>query len=649
MARVIGADISFYQDKPSTPERVNFNKLKSAGEFIIIRAGQSSWADPNFAYNYEEAKKAGLPRGSYWFYDSRTDPKKQAELWISTLAGDLGELPLFADFEETYGGDFKGWKNWHIFLERVRALVGPEKEIGIYTGFYYWRENIPLDPKHVPNLAYFKQFPLWIAHYGPDKPRVPAPWGENDWLFWQYTETGDGKSFGVESKEIDLNYFNGDLSDFNKRFGLNSSTTETSTLPTPADAGLLINKTISLDLSTHQGPGSAFAINGTLNHNDSLIIEGYSQDKKWAQVRRTNDGLTGWLNLNFFSAEPIPAQPVATPPPAESASAEEWYRVIAATLQIREGADSSFAASGHLIKDDIVQAIEYSADKAWTQIKRIDGLIGWTFSSYLEKVSEETPLNINQKIFEGATYFRKVLNSPRKMVANVIGIDLHTPNLSFFVTPSRNKNGVLCAQTTSEFLTDFKVQIAINGDAFTQGQPNLPDSNQSCPDGNVPLKSNGYAASKGIIYNNKQTGQPILYINKENKISFNRPTTDVYHAISGDKMVVFNGKPVPTLVNDRANPRTALGISANGRWLILMVIDGRQPRYSEGATYTELADLLISLGVNTGITLDGGGSSTMVIEDVNKKAQVLNSPIDSMIPGKERPVANHLGIFLKNK
>ncbi len=45
------------------------------------------------------------------------------------------------------------------------------------------------------------------------------------------------------------------------------------------------------------------------------------------------------------------------------------------------------------------------------------------------------------------------------------------------------------------------------------------------------------------------------------------------------------------------------------------------------------------------MNLDGGGSSTMVVAGRDGQSRVLNSPIDNYIPGRERPVANHLGIF----
>jgi hypothetical protein len=49
------------------------------------------------------------------------------------------------------------------------------------------------------------------------------------------------------------------------------------------------------------------------------------------------------------------------------------------------------------------------------------------------------------------------------------------------------------------------------------------------------------------------------------------------------------------------------------------------------------------------MALDGGGSSTMVIEGVDKRPRVLNTPVDNNNPGQERAVANHLGISLKKQ
>jgi exopolysaccharide biosynthesis protein len=89
-----------------------------------------------------------------------------------------------------------------------------------------------------------------------------------------------------------------------------------------------------------------------------------------------------------------------------------------------------------------------------------------------------------------------------------------------------------------------------------------------------------------------------------------------------------------------------LDFNKNGRWLYLVVVDGRQPLYSAGATFDELADILMAHGAYFGMSLDGGGSTTMVIEGADGQPVILNSPIDQYVPGRERPVANHIGIFL---
>jgi hypothetical protein len=43
--------------------------------------------------------------------------------------------------------------------------------------------------------------------------------------------------------------------------------------------------------------------------------------------------------------------------------------------------------------------------------------------------------------------------------------------------------------------------------------------------------------------------------------------------------------------------------------------------------------------------LDGGGSTALVISDGQDGFRLLNRPIHNRLPGRERPVGNHLGVF----
>lgn len=68
------------------------------------------------------------------------------------------------------------------------------------------------------------------------------------------------------------------------------------------------------------------------------------------------------------------------------------------------------------------------------------------------------------------------------------------------------------------------------------------------------------------------------------------------------------------------HPRTAMGVKSDGT-LLFVTVDGRQPEVSVGMSLPELTDLMLELGCVSAINLDGGGSTTMVIN-----GRVVNHP-----------------------
>ncbi|MFT4281928.1 phosphodiester glycosidase family protein [Microbacterium sp.] len=81
-------------------------------------------------------------------------------------------------------------------------------------------------------------------------------------------------------------------------------------------------------------------------------------------------------------------------------------------------------------------------------------------------------------------------------------------------------------------------------------------------------------------------------------------------------------------------PRTAIGI-IDANHIVFVVVDGRDAGYSRGVTMTELADIMVSLGVSTAYNLDGGGSSEMWFN-----GEVVNRPSN----GGERATSDILYI-----
>jgi exopolysaccharide biosynthesis protein len=77
-----------------------------------------------------------------------------------------------------------------------------------------------------------------------------------------------------------------------------------------------------------------------------------------------------------------------------------------------------------------------------------------------------------------------------------------------------------------------------------------------------------------------------------------------------------------------SDPRIAIGITATGR-VLMVVVDGRQPRWSVGSSLGEVARLMVDLGAVHAMNLDGGGASAMWVD-----GELVNRPSD----GQQRNV-----------
>ena len=276
-------------------------------------------------------------------------------------------------------------------------------------------------------------------------------------------------------------------------------------------------------------------------------------------------------------------------------------------------------------------------------------LVGLCLGGYLfYDRGRPAPIPMKQELYEGVTYRRVVRYFPRPMIAHVLTIDTRAKGIDFLVTPPDSEGETpLKARTTSQFLEEFRLQIAINGGGFSPWWSRSPADYY--PHVGDPIAPFGFTASDGEVYWTTADTEgipPALYISRRNALTFNNKPNRVHTAISGDRMIVLKGEIASDLDDQDVDPRTAVGINRNGRYVYLVVVDGRQPFYSDGATFAELAQLLIDQGAFAAMSLDGGGSSTMVVEDSDGRPRVLNSPIDHYIPGTERPVGTHLGIFI---
>jgi GH25 family lysozyme M1 (1,4-beta-N-acetylmuramidase) len=318
---IIMLDISFYQDT------ANFLKmLENDVKGVILRAGQNTWIDIKFHEFMLAAEKAGMLVGSYWFYDSRVEPKEQAKKWKEALGTFKTPLYCWADYEENYGGQYGGWKKFYDFLEACKELM-PDRKFGIYTGYYYWLEHSPIT---TASLNYFKDYPLWLAWYTDDVSfvKIPKPWDKM--ILWQKTSSGDGTKYGVGSKEVDIDLFMGSAEEFNEMFGFSLPQEE----PDTGEDGMQIIKgTTKTNVLLRGDPSTANAVvvfNGKNYVPANTYIEAKvpAVDGKWLNLTKIGDVPVGdavlWISAGgtqqyvswqevTIPDEELPTEPVGLP------------------------------------------------------------------------------------------------------------------------------------------------------------------------------------------------------------------------------------------------------------------------------------------------------------------------------------------------
>lgn len=252
------------------------------------------------------------------------------------------------------------------------------------------------------------------------------------------------------------------------------------------------------------------------------------------------------------------------------------------------------------------------------------------------------PPNMTQELAPCITYHRIVRTLPRLIVLHIVEIILNHPKLQFLVTPSQPTiRGEIRAKLTSRFLAEYHQTVAINGSYFYPFREYwLP-----YPAEGEPVYVLGHAISHHQTYSQPQVGFPALYLTDAYQFS-STPSAHITHAIAGREWLLQHGQKTLTpemIAVDKPYPRTAIAFDAAQQRLWLVVVDGKQPNYSDGIYLHELATYLQQLGAKTALCLDGGGSSTLVA-NIHGQTRILNSPIHQGWIGHERPVANHFGV-----
>jgi uncharacterized protein YigE (DUF2233 family) len=252
----------------------------------------------------------------------------------------------------------------------------------------------------------------------------------------------------------------------------------------------------------------------------------------------------------------------------------------------------------------------------------------------------------------GLRYLRRTTSTPTQV--HVVVADLDAEGVRVVATPHGAR-----WSTVVDFADAQGVEVAVNGGFW--GTLQAP---------------RGLAAGGGEVWPNATVDPEFgtFSVDERGRASIHLPdappdAAELREAVGGRPVLVLDGAlyegaaDFPTAA-DRA-PRTAVGVSREGRRLMLVVVDGRQ-RDSRGMNLRELAELFVELGADRAINLDGGGSSEMFVRHaggvvnvpsrgrweiavdellgVGEQTRDTRAGTQVFVRGREREVMNHLGL-----
>ena len=232
---------------------------------------------------------------------------------------------------------------------------------------------------------------------------------------------------------------------------------------------------------------------------------------------------------------------------------------------------------------------------------------------------------------DGIDFLKGRIASPR-IDFWALRINLNSPNIEI-VCGANNDNA-----TVSGFVRNNNLAVGINAVPFNASGKNL-----------------------GIVISGGETLSPahpyydaLVFYRQQGKAEIVKQTSiksteNILNAIGGFYQILADGEAAQRTLNTQArHPRSAAGVSKDGGFLYLLVIDGRRAG-SIGSTERETAMILHSLGSWNGLNFDGGGSSALVMRFPDGIVKAVNIPIHNGIQGMERSVAGCLAVNLSTE
>ena len=169
---------------------IDWDKVKASGKIsgVMIRAMGNSkdglpskpYTDPQFARNYAECKRLGIPCGVYGYFKATTRAEADRELayFRKMLTGRTFELPVAVDIEDEVQKPLGKSALTDLTAYCLSIVESWGVYAMLYTGLWFGSTFLYMGG------AALKPYDVWLAAYRSTKPSPGWPFG-----MWQYTST----------------------------------------------------------------------------------------------------------------------------------------------------------------------------------------------------------------------------------------------------------------------------------------------------------------------------------------------------------------------------------------------------------------------------------------------------------------------------
>ncbi|GIX03437.1 MAG: hypothetical protein KatS3mg113_0443 [Planctomycetaceae bacterium] len=261
-------------------------------------------------------------------------------------------------------------------------------------------------------------------------------------------------------------------------------------------------------------------------------------------------------------------------------------------------------------------------------IKPLAWIIGWVLWNHPVASAHDDGLRPL-----GIYYRLEILSEPVLQRVHVMQVDLTQRKVRPRVIVAADPDG----PGPAEALLIHPLRLAADHQvvAFINANPweSLPDAQGRKTTKwyeNQPVDILGVARSGGEVRSADQSGYPGVWYQPPTQVTLSPMKQEMCpEAVAGFQVIVREGMSIVSPGGPR-HPRTALGFDVRGQTLWMLVVDGRQPDFSEGMTLDELAKFLVAEGCYTAVNLDGGGSSVMGLRQQGE-LKLVNRPSDRFL------------------